>query len=152
MKRAFSLLEVMVSAAMVGLLGAGALSLVTHVGRETGDERNRALATADAIATVERITRLVSVASAHGGGARLCELLEAAGGPFAGGDAPAGVCPERSVTNVPVEGATTLRRAVTLTKVDIDGAPAFRIVVTITGPAMRLPVVFTTIVPIAGVA
>lgn len=149
--RGFTLIEAMISAAMVGILGAGALSLVTHVTTQSGEERLRALAVADATATVERLTQLVSVASTHGGAIRFCELVEGAGGPLSGGDAPVGVCPERSAANIPIAGAR-LRRAVTLSAVDIDGVQGFRIVVTITGVSLRRPVVFSTILPISGVA
>jgi Tfp pilus assembly major pilin PilA len=82
--RGFSLIEAMVSAAMVGILGAGSIALVTHVTTQGAEGRLRALATADALSTVEEITQLVGVAAAHGGSRRFCELAAATGGPLAG--------------------------------------------------------------------
>lgn len=146
--RGFSLIEVMMSAVMVGIIGAGALSLVSHTSRSGADERKRALATADATATIDRIAQLVGVAGSHGGAPRLCELLEATGGPLAGGDSPIGFCPERSAANIPI--ASGLKRAVDIAAVDVDGVQAFRVTVTVTGPGLLNPAVVGTILPIAG--
>jgi hypothetical protein len=148
-RRGFSLIEAMTATAMVGVLGAGSIALVTHVTNQGAENRLRALATADAIGAVERTTQLVSVAAAHGGRNRFCELVRAPGGPLAGGDEPAGVCPFLTASNIPVPGSV-LRRTVDLVDVTIDGAPALRVVATVTGGDLRRPLVFSTLLPLAG--
>ncbi len=148
-KRAFSLIETMVSAALVGILGSGALSLASHVFSRGADERQRALATADATATIDRISQLVSVAAPHGGAPRFCELLATTGGPLEGGAAPTGTCPERSSSNIPVAG-TRLKRAVTILSSNFGGSGAYVVTVTVTGPSLAKPVVLTSMLAIGG--
>jgi type II secretory pathway pseudopilin PulG len=147
--RGFSLLEAMVSVAMVGVLGAGSLALASHVTAQGAENRLRALATTDGQATLERVVHLASISARHGGAARFCELLKADGGPLAGGTTPAGLCPFLSTTGVPVAGAP-LQRSVDLTEADLDGAPALRVAATLTGRDLRRPVVFSTLLPLAG--
>lgn len=147
--RGFSLIEAMMSAALVGVLGAGALSLVSHVFSRGADERQRALGIADATASLDRVAQLVGVSASFGGAARLCELLEATGGPLAGGTTPTGICPERAATNIPIAG-TRLKRAVNITAIDFDGVPGFQVIVTVSGAGLARPIVLTTALAIGG--
>jgi type II secretory pathway pseudopilin PulG len=141
--RAFSLLEMMVCAALVGLMGAGSLSLTSFLLAKTAEERAHALAVADAQSTLDRIGSLVAVAGAHGGKARFCELL----GPLAGGGAVSGTCPTRTVSDIPVPGSK-LKRAVNIASFVLDGVNGFQLEVTISGNPLRAPLSLRTVLPI----
>ncbi|MDP2346052.1 MAG: prepilin-type N-terminal cleavage/methylation domain-containing protein [Deltaproteobacteria bacterium] len=148
--RGFSLIEVMVSLAMVGLLGAGAFTLVSATSAATAAARTRAAATADAIATIDRVLNLAGVASAYGGPLPFCALVQGPGGPMdAAAGTVTGTCPTLSVTGIPIT-STELRRSVEIETAAIGAATGLRLTVTATGPGLAKPVVATTLLMIGG--
>ena len=146
-KRAFSLMEIMVAGAMVTLLGAGALSLMSFLHSQSRLETSRALAVADAQTTIDRVFGIASITSAYASSTALCEALEAAGGPLdtTTGAVATGTCPNVTVSGVPVASSTMLK-TVAISTVTVDAGSAQQVVVTINGGGLRSSVVLRTLV------
>lgn len=147
--RGFSMIEVMISSAIVGLIGAGAMTVAVQAGREAGHERSRTVAIADAQSTVDRIYNAAGVVAAYGGATRLCQFLSSSGAPMdvTGGGTLSGTCPNRTATNMPVAG-TVLRRTVAMSSITFGSGTATQVVVTISGGRLMHDVVLKTVLPL----
>jgi prepilin-type N-terminal cleavage/methylation domain-containing protein len=148
--RGFSLLEVMISVALVGLIGAGAFTVVSVTTDLTTAARARAAASSEASATLDRVVNAAAVSSTNGGSAVFCQLVELAGGPMdATAGAASGTCPLRSVANIPVAG-TTMTKTVTIADATIGAASGYELSVSISGAGLRAPVLVKTWFVIGG--
>lgn len=142
--RGFSLVEAMISAAILALSAAGVVTMLTYTVGEAGKTRIRTIAASDAVETLDRVQAIMSVANRHSlTDAQLCTALKEASGPLstANGGTVAGTCPALTATNLGV-GTTSLTRDVTLVQEDIAvGKPGLVVTVTIRSPSLSSPVV-----------
>lgn len=148
--RAFSLLEVMMACAMVGLLGAGAMSIVHIAGNQTAASRQRARATSDALSTIDRVFSSLGAFDPASGPTKLCELLESADGPMAT-TTPAtasGTCPHRIVAGIPIGNG--LQRRVEVAPTTVGAVSGQTVTVIITGDGLDKPVSLSTQLVIPG--
>lgn len=131
--RGFSLVEVTVAAAVLGLIGAAVVQTLGFVARSNNDSRVRTTAAVEAKATLDRIALIRAGARSVGADAtQVCALLEAAGGPMdatTGGRA-SGTCPYRTVANIPT-GVPGLRRTVAVAEEPFGRSTGLRVTVTV---------------------
>ena len=143
--KGLTLLEVMVSAAIVGIMGAGALSLLSHLYKEEASNRLKAIALADASLTLDRIVNSATVAAGFSQATTFCQLLQAANNPMDGGTV-SGTCPELVSVNAPVAGSGgQLTRDVTITKQSGD---LYDVVIQVHGERLLYPVTLKTSVSV----
>ena len=131
--RGFSLVEVMIAAAVLSLIGAGVVQTLQFVARSNNDSRVRATAAVEAKATLDRVAMVRAGARSVGADQQqVCDMLEAAGGPMdatTGGTA-SGTCPFRTVENIPT-GAPGLRRTVAISNEPFGRSDGLRVTVTV---------------------
>lgn len=129
----FSLVEVMVAAAVLSLIGAGVVQTMQFVARSNNDSRVRATAAVEAKATLDRVAMVRAGARSVGADAtQVCAMLEAAGGPMdatTGGTA-SGTCPYRTVANIPT-GVPGLRRTVAISEESFGRSSGLRVTVSV---------------------
>jgi hypothetical protein len=139
--RAFSLLETMVAAAMLGIIAAGLMTTMSFAAGQNARTRQNALASTEAQAAMERFIGILSVATTtQRTPAQLCEMLAA--GPMAGGTTT-GTCPGLTMADAPVQG-TAMRKRIDLVEEAVGSRPGLKVTITITGPALLRALVFTT--------
>lgn len=148
--RGFSLIETMIAAALLGLVGAAVATVLSFAARESGLSRLRTIAAAQTRETLERVAHSVRLAQHHGiADADLCALLEGSGGPM-DASAPAttlGACPDRTVSGIPVPG-TQLAVQASITVIPAAGTVPRRysIIVTVDGGELPAPISASTII------
>lgn len=123
--RGFSLIETMIAAALLGVIAAAVVMVLSFASREAGGSRLRTIAATNARETLDRIHFAVQVAGHHGfDDTALCSLLTSPGAPMddASPATVTGACP--SLASLTVAGIripeTTLTRTVT---VAVAGTP-----------------------------
>ncbi len=147
----FSLIEVMIAAALLGLIGAGVLTSITFAQQEAARTRARTYASSDAQTVIDRMLVLSGVARAAGaaGGDTttvLCNLFKAAGGPMdvsGGGTLTVNSClttpgPSLTATNIPLT-RSSLRRTVSVVPETLGIKPGLRITVRVSGGQLPPP-------------
>jgi prepilin-type N-terminal cleavage/methylation domain-containing protein len=147
--RGFSLVEVMIAAALLGLIGAGSLSAIQFAQAESGRTRARTVASSDAQTTIDRILN-ISVAATNAAGlvatqteadTMLCSLLTASGGPLettGGGTLSVSSCPTLTVTGVPVSN-TSLKREVSIVPITLGTSTGLEVKVRVSGGQLPSP-------------
>jgi prepilin-type N-terminal cleavage/methylation domain-containing protein len=132
--RGFSLVEVMVAAAVLGLIATAVVQTLGFVARSNNDARVRTTAAVEAKATLDRIALMRAGARSVGAdAAQVCALLEAADGPMDAtnrGGTASGTCPYRKVANIPT-GQPGLRRTVEISEEPFGRATGLRVTVTV---------------------
>jgi prepilin-type N-terminal cleavage/methylation domain-containing protein len=132
--RAFSLIEVMVAAAIVGLVAGGVVQTLRFVADANAASRTRALAALEARATLDRVMLLrASARSVGSSDTQTCALLESAGGPMdatGSGTTASGTCPFRKVEAIPTS-SPGLVRSVEIVNEPFGRANALRIKVAV---------------------
>jgi prepilin-type N-terminal cleavage/methylation domain-containing protein len=132
-RRGFSLIEVMVAAAVLGLIAAGVVETLRTVARVNADARMRAAAAVEVRATLDRVAMMRAGARSVGASPeQICSLLEAAGAPMdatTGGQA-SGTCPQRTVRLIPTS-QTGLLRTVSLREELFGRTQGLRVTVTV---------------------
>jgi prepilin-type N-terminal cleavage/methylation domain-containing protein len=146
----FSLIETMIAAALLGLIGAAVATVLSFAAREAGQSRLRTIASANARETLDRVAQTVRLAEHHRmTDAGLCALLEYAAGPMdkAAPATQAGACPNRTIGNIAIPG-TLIRRQVQITALaaNANEPRRYQVDVTISGTGLTNPVTARTIV------
>ena len=143
-ERAFSLIETLVAAAMLGLIAAGLMTTMSFAATQNARTRVHALAATEGQAAMDRLVGTLQVASSTSrSDAQLCELLVAGPLSAAGGGTAGGTCPALSLTSASVQG-TAIRKTITLTDASIGSRPGLLATITISGPQLLRDLVFKT--------
>ena len=150
-KRGFSLIEVMIAAAILALIGSAVLSTMSFSANAIIKTRMRTFASDDASTQLDRMLIMSGVATnARATDANRCSLFTAAGGPMDSttGGTVTGACPTTVGTSLAVSGiriaGTTLKRKVTLTSALIGTRSGFLISVEVSGPQLPTPIVISS--------
>jgi prepilin-type N-terminal cleavage/methylation domain-containing protein len=140
-RRGFSLVEVIVASAVLGLIGAGVIQTLGIVARVQGEARVRTAAAVEARATLDRIAMMRAAAQSVGASAtQICSLLESAGSPMDATTAAraTGSCPLRTIEQIPT-GESGLFRTVAVREEALGRMRALKITVAIGfGPGTTL--------------
>lgn len=151
--RAFTLIEAMVSLALLSVIGAGSLSLVSNVLSTTAHLRLKTTAAADLQTTTDRIYMLAAITSNYEqASTAFCNVLTTTDGPAAGtATSTSGTCPGESSTytiTVPISG-TPLLRTISLQKVAAGSVDLTQVTVSIAGTGLQATQALTTLLPLA---
>ena len=146
-KRGFTLAEVMIAGAILGLIGVGSLTAIQTAAQQAAQTRARTFAATEAQTVIDRIVALEQVVATAGSlvstdaeaGALFCSLLTAPNGPLDKlGGIPEGTCPELVIHDMRIPGST-LKREVRIDAEPLGVVMGYIITVRVSGGQLPAP-------------
>jgi len=146
-RRGFSLIEVMIAGALLGLIGTGSLTAIQMAAQQAAQTRARTFAALESQTVIDRVMALDQLVSTAGAliandtemGTVFCSLLTAPDGPLDKlGGTTVGVCPELVVQNMKIPGST-LKRDVKIDAEPLGAVSGYIITVRVTGGQLPAP-------------